>query len=85
MLFFKECKKVICSLTFFLYVAVVVVMYGTQFASALNEPIERPKIGAEWYGTKEADLPEVVMPAAVESLVDEYLKGSFDAYPYMFY
>ncbi len=85
MLFFKECKKVICSLTFFLYVAVVVVMYGTQFASALNGSIERPKIGAEWYGTKEADLPEVVMPAAVESLVDEYLKGSFDAYPYMFY
>lgn len=85
MLFFKECKKVICSLTFFLYVAVVVVMYETQFASALNEPIERPKIGAEWYGTKEADLPEVVMPAAVESLVEEYLKGSFDAYPHMFY
>lgn len=85
MLFLKECKKVICSLTFFLYVAVVVVMYGTQFASALNDPIERPKIGAEWYGTKEAEIPEVIMQGAVEILMEEYLKGSFDTYPYMFY
>ena len=65
MLFFKECKKVVCSLAFLLYVAVVVVMYGTQFGSALAEPIERPKIGAEWYGTKEVDLPEVVMPMII--------------------
>lgn len=85
MLFFKECKKVVCSLAFLLYVAVVVVMYGTQFGSALAEPMERPKIGAEWYGTKEVDLPEVVMPEAVESLMQEYLKGTYDAYPHMFY
>lgn len=85
MLFLKECKKVICSLTFLLYVAVVVVMYGTQFASVLKEPIEAPEIGAEWYGTKEADLPEVVMPEATESLMEEYLRGSYDAYPHMFY
>lgn len=85
MLFLKECKKVICSLTFLLYVAVVVVMYGTQFASELKEPIEAPEIGAEWYGTKEADLPEVVMPEATESLMEEYLRGSYDAYPHMFY
>jgi len=69
MLFFKECKKVICSLTFLLYVIVVVVMYGTQFASTLNEPVERPWFGAQWYGTKEVDVPEVVIPGAVESLV----------------
>lgn len=85
MLFLKECKKVLCSLTFLLYVIVVVVMYGTQFAGTLNEPVERPKAGAEWYGTKEADLPEVVMPEAVESLVEEYVRGTFDTYPYMFY
>lgn len=85
MLFFKECKKVICSLTFLLYVIVVVVMYGTQFASTLNEPVERPRIGAQWYGTKEADVPEVVIPGAVESLVEEYVRGTFDTYPSMFY
>lgn len=85
MLFFKECKKVICSLTFVLYVVVVVAMYASQFGSALKEPVERPQVGAEWYGTKEADVPEVVMPATVESLVEEYIKGSYDAYPVMFY
>lgn len=85
MLFFKECKKVICSLAFILYVAVVVVMYGTQFVPALDEPMEPPKIGAEWYGNKTSDAPEVVMPGAVEKLVSEYLNGSYHAYPYMFH
>ena len=85
MLFLKECKKVLRSLTFILYVAVVIGMYGTQFASTLNEPVERPAVGAEWYGTKEADVPEVVMPGAVESLVEEYVRGTFDTYPNMFY
>ena len=85
MLFLKECKKVLRSLTFILYVAVVIGMYGTKFASTLNEPVERPAVGAEWYGTKEADVPEVVMPGAVESLVEEYVRGTFDTYPNMFY
>ena len=71
MLFLKECKKVICSLTFVLYVAVVVVMYAFQFGTHLSEPVEAPGEGEEWYGTKESDLPEVIMPAATESLVSE--------------
>lgn len=85
MLFWKECKKVVCSLTFLLYVAVVVGMYGTQFAGVLNEPMDRPKAGAEWYGTKEAEIPEVIMGGATESLVEEYVRGSYDTYPHMFY
>lgn len=85
MLFWKECKKVICSLTFLLYVAVVGVMYATQFAGHLNEPIERPKVGAEWYGTKEMEIPEVIMAGATESLVEEYVRGHYDTYPHMFY
>ena len=85
MLFWKECKKVICSLTFIFYVAVVVVMYATQFAGHLNEPVERPKVGAEWYGTKEMEIPEVIMAGATESLVEEYVRGHYDTYPHMFY
>ena len=85
MLFWKECKKVICSLTFLLYVVVVVVMYATQFAGHLKEPIERPKVGAEWYGSKELEIPEVIMAGATESLVEEYVRGHYDTYPHMFY
>lgn len=85
MLFLKECKKVICSLTFLFYVAVVVVMYGTQFAGHLKESIEHPKVGAEWYGTKEMEIPEVIMTGATESLVEEYVRGHYDTYPHMFY
>ncbi|MBP3610541.1 MAG: ABC transporter permease [Lachnospiraceae bacterium] len=85
MLFFKECKKILCSLTFVLYVVVVFVMYGSQFVPALESPVAVPQVGEDYYGTTETDRPEVVMPAAVESLVSEYLEGSYDAYPVGFY
>ena len=85
MLFFKECKKILCSLTFVLYVVVVFVMYGSQFVPALESPVAVPQVGEDYYGTTETDRSEVVMPAAVESLVSEYLEGSYDAYPVGFY
>ncbi len=85
MLFFKECKKILCSLTFVLYVVVVLAMYGSQFVPALESPVAVPQVGEDYYGTTEKDQPEVVMPAAVERLVSEYLKGSYDAYPVGFY
>ena len=84
MLFLKECKKVICSLTFVLYVVTVIAMYVTQFCSekeAVKEP--RPETGD--YGITLREDPELIMPAAVESLLSDYLSGSYVAYPIMFY
>lgn len=85
MLFLKECKKTICSLTFVLYTAVILVMYVSQFASELESPIRKPSPEDGYYGSMVKEEPEVLMPAAVESLISEYLKGSYSAYPFMFY
>lgn len=44
MLFLKECKKVICSMTFVLFVVTVVAMYATQYSSDLRF-VDKPRPG----------------------------------------
>lgn len=85
MLFFKECKKTVCSMVFILYILTVIFMYVTQFNGVLEKPIEQPDAGQEQYGMMEKEIPEILMPAAIESLVTEYLSGYYGAYPFMFY
>lgn len=84
MLFVKECKKVLFSLTFLIYCATVLAMYFTQFHGGTDEPATAPVPGLDSYGTVVKEVPEILMPSAVEGLVGEYLSGSFTAYPYGF-
>lgn len=84
MLFLKECKKTICSLTFVLYAFTIFAMYGSQFTTELDSPIRQPSPNDSYYGSVVKEVPEVLMPAAVESLISEYLAGSYTAYPFMF-
>lgn len=85
MLFFKECKKVVFSLAFVIYCIVVFAFYFTQFHNDSRTPLPKPVPGVESYGEIAKEVPEILMPAAVESLVGEYLSDSFTAYPYGFY
>lgn len=84
MLLIKECKKTICSLTFVLYVFTIFAMYVTQYIPELDFAIRRPSPGDSSYGSIVKEVPEVLMPAAVESLISEYLAGSYTTYPFMF-
>ena len=84
MLFIKECKKVLFSLTFLVYFTTVLAMYFTQFHSDGREVLEMPVPGGDNYGMIAKEVPEIMIPAAIESLVSEYLSGSFTAYPYGF-
>ena len=84
MLFLKECKKVLFSLTFLAYFLTVLAMYFSQFHSDGREALEMPVQGRDNYGMIAKEVPEILMPAAIESLVSEYLSESFTAYPYGF-
>lgn len=84
MLFLKECKKIIFSVTFVLYTAAVLAMYFTQFDND-REAIPVPREGTDSYGTIAKEVPEILMPAAIDSLISEYLSGGFAAYPIGFY
>lgn len=84
MLYFKECKKVLFSLTFIIYFIAVLAMYYTQLGSDISEPEPMPVPGRSDYGTIAKEVPEILMPNAAEQLVREYLSGSYTAYPYGF-
>ncbi len=85
MLFFKECKKILFSLTFLIYIMAVVGFYFTQFNPDSSQKITMPVQGLEDYGTIVKETPEILMPAAAEGLVTEYLRGYYKAYPIGFY
>ncbi|MDE7299423.1 MAG: ABC transporter permease [Lachnospiraceae bacterium] len=84
-LYRKECRKVLCSLTFLLYAAAVFAMYYTQFHSELNRPETAPKPGQESYGMTAREVPEILAPRAMEGLIWEYWMNSYVAYPVGFY
>ena len=83
-LFFKECKKVIFSITFLIYTVVTFAMYFTQYDSD-RRPLEKPSPGQESYGMTAKEVPEILMPAAARGLINEYISGSYNAYPVGFY
>lgn len=85
MLFFKECKKILFSLTFLIYLVAVVGFYFTQFAPDTENQIEKPFAGLADYGTVAKEVPEILMPNATDQLVTEYLRGYYMAYPIGFY
>ena len=85
MLFFKECRKILFSLTFLIYLVAVIGFYITQFSHDAEEKISQPMQGCEDYGTIAKEVPELLMPEAAEGLVTEYLSGYYTAYPIGFY
>ncbi|MDE7325897.1 MAG: ABC transporter permease [Lachnospiraceae bacterium] len=84
-LYIRECKKVLCSLTFLLYAAAVFAMFYTQFYLEVNGPEIEPKPGESGYGMVAREVPEILMPRATENLLWEYRSNSYVAYPIGFY
>lgn len=85
MLFFKECKKILLSITFLIYIFALTAFYFTQFSPEIGEPLSPPVAGSEDYGYIEKEIPEILMPSASESLLMEYISGKYTAYPMGFY
>lgn len=81
MLFFKECRKILFSLTFLIYLVAVVGFYFTQFHEDCKEELSKPVQGLMDYGTVSKEVPEILMERATDELVTEYLKGYYTAYP----
>lgn len=82
MLFLREFKKVVCSISYLLFVAVTVLALHSQ--GALNfsgNIISVPEEGGN-YGTKQEEIPEIIMPAALESLWGEFSRNLYVTYPF---
>jgi len=84
-LFFKECKKVLCSITYLIMVAVLILFTYSQLLSDFGEnKMTKPQPG-DSYGTHGMEIPEQIMPNATESLFREFCSNSYIAYPFGFY
>lgn len=99
-LFIKECKLICKSMIYFAFVGVIFIFYITQIGSTVSSdiqeaknnedyapenPLMEPPSDAQNYGTKQAEIPEQIMPQALISLVAEYSANSYTTYPIGFY
>lgn len=85
MLFLKECKKIIFSLTYIVYFVAVVAIYATQFDGVLNEPIKEPTPDDEYYGLIQTEDEDIIMNSAVATLLYEYEMNTYVSYPFGLY
>lgn len=84
-MFLKECKKIFRSPVFWIFAVVMFLGYLTQFVPEMEQEMVKPAKGQESYGTMVVEKPDVLMPAAVQSLIGEYLQGYYAAWPMGFY
>lgn len=90
-LLFKECRRILGSLVYLLFVGVLVVFYITQFHQDMAWDTTDPREGfpspftvpveGEDHGSRAAEVPEQVVPTAVMLLLEEYEAGVFAVYP----
>ena len=86
MLFLRELKKVVFSISFFVLIAGTIAMVASQGVLDMSgqEKLEMPQPGQD-YGTQAKEIPEVIMPAAIQVLYGEFCTNSYTAYPIGFY
>ena len=81
MLLVKELKKVICSVSYLLFVAILFLgLYSQGVFHFGDRAVEEPRPGQN-YGVRNEEIPEVIMPAALESLWQEYTQNVYTTYP----
>ncbi|MDE7367220.1 MAG: hypothetical protein K2N24_07690 [Lachnospiraceae bacterium] len=85
MVFRKEFNKVICSISYLIFIGVLVIALSSQGVINYREDkLEQPQTGQN-YGVKSEEIPELIMPAALESLYQEFSMNSYVTYPIGFY
>lgn len=85
MLFIKELKKTVFSITFaVLLIAMSAFMISQDVMNFSDKIIALPQKGAD-YGIQQKEIPEIIMPAALNSLYTEFSSNEYVAYPIGFY
>ncbi len=85
MLFFRELKKVVFSVAFAIFAVALVAMPVSQDVLDFSDrKIEQPQPGQD-YGVQNKEAPEVIMPAALDTLARAFCQNSYVTYPIGFY
>lgn len=82
-LFVKECKAIIKSTTYYLFLACLVLFFVSQMES--NAGITKPQKGQADYGYQYSKDPEVIMQYTIDVLLQEFESETYITYPFGFY
>ena len=85
-LFCKECKQVLKSLVYYIYLVAYVLFITSQMGGSewINE-LKEPQPGQENYGYGPTTDRQIIMESGIEELYAEISRGVFSSYPYGFY
>lgn len=82
-LFLKECKELLKSITYYIFLICMSVFFVSQMGS--TNMLQKPVQGAESYGWKYSEDESIIMESAVDSLLFQLSFNSFGTYPIGFY
>ena len=81
MLLLQEIKKVVKSIPYLIFVAAVVIGLFSQGVFRFQDDLlEEPQPGGS-YGYKHEEIPEIIMPAALQALLTEFSNNNYTTYP----
>ena len=81
MLFLREIKKIVKSISYWIFVAAVVMALLSQGAFHFHDDLlQEPQPGGS-YGLKQEEIPEIIMPAALSDLWMEFCENNYSTYP----
>lgn len=84
-LFAKECKQILKSMVYYIYVVILVLFLSSQLGEGLTDSLEKPEPGKESYGTVTSREEGTIMEKTLASLVLETNYNSYATYPMGFY
>ena len=82
-LFIKECKAIVKSTTYYLFLACLVLFFVGQMES--NAGIAKPLKGQASYGYQYSKDPKVIMQYSIDNLLQEFESETYITYPFGFY
>ncbi len=81
MLFLQEMKKIVLSISYILFI--IIITFALHSQSVLDfdgEQLVKPQVGGN-FGTTNKEIPEIIMPTALEKLWREFLENNYKTYP----
>lgn len=82
-LFLKECKETLKSITYYIFLACIVIFFITQMGSF--QGVSKPIPNKESYGFKYSDDENIIMQSTIDRLAYEFSANSYTTYPLGFY
>ena len=84
-LFWKECRQVLRSLVYYIYIVVFALFITSQMSSDGWEDLQEPVPGQSYYGETVTQDKTLIMEGTLADLVQNVYHNSFATYPMGFY